>query len=65
MNKIIQDGHVCDLLEYFNRPSALHQYAYPVFFQHYNYNNKLPATYRNMTTNIEELLYHTISLSHS
>jgi len=65
MNKIIQDGHVCDLLIYFNRPSTLHQYTYPVFFQHYNYSNKLPATYRNISTNIEELLYHTISLPHS
>ena len=35
MNKIIQDGHVCDLLIYFHRPSILHNLTYPALFQKY------------------------------
>ena len=56
MNKIIQDGHVCDLLIYFNRPSALHNFTYPSLFQHYTYSIKLPAQYRNRERNSDENL---------
>jgi len=63
-NKIIQDGHVCDLLIYFHRPSILVNLTYPAFFQKYIYNLKLPAQYRNTGVNNSEAHYFTIYKPH-
>jgi len=64
INKIIQDGHVCDLLIYFHRPSILHNLTYPAFFQIYIYNLKLPSQYRNNDVNNSESHYFTIYMPH-
>jgi len=50
INKIIQDGRICDLLKYFHRPTILHDLTYPALFQNYTYSVKLPAQYRNTET---------------
>jgi len=54
INKIIQDGHVCDLLIYFHRPSTLRSLTYPVLFPKYTYSLKSPAQYRNTEVNNSE-----------
>ena len=64
MNKVIQDGHVCDLLIYFNRPATLQHLTYPALFQQYLYNIKLPVQYRNMEPSNTELPYFTIIIPH-
>jgi len=65
MNKIIQDGHICDLLIYFHRPSTLHNLTYPALFQKYTYSLKLPAQYRNTEVNNSGSHYFIIHMPHS
>jgi len=62
INKIIQDGHICDLLIYFNR-SQLHQHlTYPNFFQCFTYSYILPVKLRNYEPNNEDNYYIKIRL---
>jgi len=64
MNKIIQDGQVCDLLIYFYRPSSLQSLTYPALFKLYLYSIKLPAQYRNIEPNNAELTHFAIDMPH-
>jgi len=65
MNKIIQDGHICDLLIYFHRPSVLQHLTYPALFQQYTYSIKLPAQYRNTEEITAEIHNFTIRIPHT
>jgi len=65
MNKIIQDGQICDLLIYFYRPSNLQHLTYPALFQHYTYSIKLPAQYRNSEDDTREICHFTITIPHT
>ena len=65
MNKIIQDGQVCDLLIYFNRPTALQNFTFTALFQNYTYSQKLTAQYRNVEMNNIELSCFTIYVPHT
>jgi hypothetical protein len=65
MNKIIQDGQVCDLLIYFNRPPVLQNFTFTALFQNYIYSLKLPTQYRNVEMNNIELSCFTIYVPHT
>jgi len=62
VNKILNDGKVCDLLIYFRRPLQLRQILYTDFFKHYMHGSTLPKKYSN-NANLLNLDYFIISIS--
>ena len=65
INKIIQDGQVCDLLTYFNRPNVLQNLTFAAFYQIYTYSLKLTAQYRNIEFNSLDLSCFAIFIPHT
>jgi hypothetical protein len=64
INKIIQDGHICDLLIYFHRSPLHHNLTFSAYFQCFMYGYILPLTLRNCEPNNNENYYTILRLPH-
>ena len=65
MNTIIQGGQVCYFFIYLNRPLTLQNLTFTALFQNYIYNLKLPAQYRNVEINNNNLTCFTVYIPHT